>query len=57
MSQQKPNRAPKQATRTTSPSGRRSYSRNEKIFYVISLLVVLSMIVGLVAVAITPAGF
>jgi hypothetical protein len=36
---------------------RRTYTRNEKIFYIISLLVVVSMLIGLVAVAITPAGF
>ena len=37
-------------------SGRKR-TRNEKIFYVISLLIVLSMIVSLIAVAITPTGF
>ncbi len=31
------------------------YTRNEKVFYVISLLVVLSMILSSVYVAITPA--
>lgn len=35
---------------------KRKYSRNEKIFYVISLLVIISMLVGMVAVALTPAG-
>ena len=34
----------------------RKYTRNEKIFYVISLLIVLSMIMSLIAVAITPQG-
>jgi len=37
-------------------SGRKR-TRNEKIFYVISLLIVVSMIVSLIAVAITPTGF
>ncbi len=31
-------------------------SRNEKIFYILSLLIVISMVVGLIAVAITPTG-
>jgi cell division protein FtsL len=35
---------------------KRKMSRNEKIFYVISLLVILSMVVGSVAVAFT-GGF
>lgn len=35
----------------------RKRSRSEKIFYAISLLIVLSMIVSLIAVAITPQGF
>jgi cell division protein FtsL len=34
----------------------RKRTRNEKIFYVVSLLIVLSMIVSLIAVAITPTG-
>lgn len=34
----------------------RKYSRNEKIFYGISLLIVLSMVLGTIAVAVTPAG-
>ena len=38
-------------------NGSRKRTRNEKIFYVISLLIVLSMIVSLIAVAITPQGF
>ena len=32
----------------------RKYSRNEKILYVLSLLIILSMVVGMIAVAITP---
>lgn len=32
----------------------RKYTRNEKIFYVLSLLIVFSMILSLVYVAITP---
>ncbi len=36
---------------------KRRYTRNQKIFYALSLLIVFSMIVGLIAVAITPAGF
>ena len=35
----------------------RKRTRNEKIFYAISLLIVLSMLVSLIAVAITPQGF
>jgi cell division protein FtsL len=31
-------------------------SRNEKIFYILSLLLIISMVVGLIAVAITPTG-
>ncbi len=34
--------------------GRRRLSRNEKIFYFLSLLIALSMVLGLVAVAVTP---
>lgn len=34
----------------------RKFSRNEKIFYGISLLIVLSMVLGTIAVAVTPAG-
>ncbi len=36
---------------------KRRYTRNQKIFYILSLLIVFSMIIGLIAVAITPAGF
>jgi cell division protein FtsL len=36
---------------------RRRFTRNEKIFYILSLVIIFSMIVGLIAVAITPAGF
>ena len=35
----------------------RKRTRNEKIFYVISLLIVVSMFISLVAVALTPQGF
>ncbi len=35
---------------------KRRYTRNEKIFYVLSLLIVLSMVISLIAVAITPTG-
>jgi hypothetical protein len=40
-------------------SPKRRYTRNEKIFYILSLVIILSMVVGLIAVAITPttAGF
>ena len=31
-------------------------SRNEKIFYLLSLLIIISMVIGLIAVAITPTG-
>ena len=34
----------------------RKRSRNEKIFYVISLVIVLSMLFSMIAVAITPQG-
>lgn len=33
---------------------RKKYTRNEIIFYVLSLLIVFSMILGMIAVAITP---
>ncbi len=32
----------------------KKYTRNEIIFYVLSLLIIFSMILGMVAVAITP---
>jgi cell division protein FtsL len=32
----------------------RKYSRNEKILYALSLLIILSMVIGMIAVAITP---
>lgn len=35
---------------------KRRYTRNEKIFYILSLLIVLSMVISLIAVAITPTG-
>jgi len=38
-------------------SPRRKYSRNEKIFYILSLLIVFSMVLSLIYVAITPSGF
>lgn len=34
----------------------RKRSRNEKIFYIISLVIVLSMLFSMIAVAITPQG-
>jgi hypothetical protein len=34
----------------------RRRTRNEKIFYILSLLIVISMVIGLIAVAITPTG-
>jgi cell division protein FtsL len=37
-------------------SPKRRYTRNEKIFYVLSLLIVFSMVLSLIYVAITPAG-
>jgi hypothetical protein len=33
---------------------KKKYTRNEIIFYVLSLLIIFSMILGMVAVAITP---
>lgn len=33
---------------------RKKYTRNEKIFYVLSILIVFSMVIGMIAVAITP---
>lgn len=36
---------------------KRRYTRNEKIFYILSLIIVLSMVVGTIAVAITPTVF
>lgn len=33
---------------------RKKYTRNEIIFYTLSLLIVFSMILGMIAVAITP---
>lgn len=33
---------------------RKRYSRSEKIFYVLSLLIIISMVLSLVYVAITP---
>jgi hypothetical protein len=35
---------------------KRRYTRNEKIFYALSLLIVFSMVLSLIYVAITPAG-
>lgn len=35
---------------------RRKYSRNEKIFYVISLLIVASMVLSTIVMAITPGA-
>ncbi len=37
-------------------SPRKKFSRNEKIFYILSLLIVFSMVLSLIYVAITPAG-
>ncbi len=34
---------------------RKKYTRNEKIFYALSILLILSMVLGMIAVAITPA--
>jgi hypothetical protein len=36
---------------------KRRYSRSEKAFFILSLIIVFSMVLGLIAVAITPAGF
>lgn len=36
---------------------RRRYTRNEKIFYVLSILIVISMVLSMFYVAITPTGF
>lgn len=33
---------------------KRKYTRNEKIFYILSLLIIFSMVIGTVALAITP---
>jgi cell division protein FtsL len=38
------------------PMSPRKYTRNEKIFYILSLLIVFSMVLSLIYVAITPAG-
>lgn len=35
-------------------AGRRKYSRSEKAFYILSLLIVASMVIGLFAVALNP---
>lgn len=37
-------------------SPRRRYSRSEKIFYMLSLLIIVSMVLSLIYVAITPTG-
>jgi cell division protein FtsL len=37
-------------------SPRRRYTRNEKIFYILSLIIVFSMVLSLIYVAITPNG-
>lgn len=37
-------------------SPRKKFSRTEKIFYILSLLIVFSMVLSLIYVAITPAG-
>ena len=37
-----------------SRSRKKKYTRNEKIFYVLSLLIIFSMVLSLVYVAITP---
>lgn len=34
-------------------SGKKKYSRSEKIFYLLSLIIVISMVLSLIAVAIT----
>lgn len=39
---------------TRDMSTRRRYTRNEKIFYVLSLLIVFSMVLSLIYVAIMP---
>ncbi len=33
---------------------KKRYTRSQKIFYVLSLLIVFSMVIGMIAVAITP---
>lgn len=33
---------------------RRKYSRSEKAFYILSLLIIISMVIGLIAVALGP---
>ncbi|GIV75921.1 MAG: hypothetical protein KatS3mg050_0315 [Litorilinea sp.] len=38
-------------------SPKKRYSRNEKIFYALSLLIVISMVLSLIYVAITPGSF
>lgn len=37
-------------------SPKRKYSRSEKVFYVLSLLIIFSMVLSLIYVAITPAS-
>ncbi len=34
----------------------RRRTRNEKVFYILSLIIVISMVIGLIAVAITPTN-
>jgi cell division protein FtsL len=36
---------------------KRRTTRNEKIFYILSLVIVISMVISLIAVAITPTTF
>ncbi len=38
-------------------SPKRRYSNSEKIFYILSLLIVISMVLSLIYVAIMPRGF
>lgn len=34
---------------------RKKYTRNEKIFYALSLLIIFSMLISMIAVAVTPS--
>jgi hypothetical protein len=45
------------AIRNGRSMSKRRYSRSEKAFFILSLIIVVSMVLGLIAVAITPAGF
>lgn len=41
-------------SRSNRNNNRRKFTTNEKIFYTLSLLIVLSMVISLIAVSMTP---